>query len=299
MRYRWSIYQMEYSRNFLFRSGRRMEKVFQSVVDRTRRTLDVRTLRTIFGCKHRPHARRGGRASQVEVEVERPTYDLTVFKVHFGLLMLKIYTKGERVLRTEATVHNAKREFKRYGLDYFDEIARALREMVCRFLAALQSVDACWVGGETLDRLPEPSQLGNSRVAGVNLNLLRMRAVLQALLALSSSPRGFRVEHLAEQVRPILGEPYTARQASYDLRKLRGKGLVERLKNTRRYVVPADGVRTMAAVGLLRERVIKPILSGTLTRRGGYPKNEDPLNQHYRAIGAAMKNLFHELGLAT
>ena len=79
----------------------------------------------------------------MEVEVERPTYDLTVFKVHFGLLMLKIYTKGERVLRVEATVHNAKKEFDRYGLDYFDEIADALRQTVHRFLEVLRSVGAC------------------------------------------------------------------------------------------------------------------------------------------------------------
>jgi hypothetical protein len=40
--------------------------------------------------------------------IERPAYDLTLFKVHFGLLTLKGYTKGERVLRFEAIVHNTK-----------------------------------------------------------------------------------------------------------------------------------------------------------------------------------------------
>ena len=33
-------------------------------------------------------------------------YDLTIFKLHCGKLTLKIYTKGERVLRTEAVAHN-------------------------------------------------------------------------------------------------------------------------------------------------------------------------------------------------
>jgi hypothetical protein len=35
-------------------------------------------------------------------------YDLTVFKVHFGKLTLKAYTKGERVLRFEVVVHNVR-----------------------------------------------------------------------------------------------------------------------------------------------------------------------------------------------
>ena len=39
------------------------------------------------------------------------SYDLTVFKLHCGKLTLKIYTKGERVLRIEAVVHNT-RELK-------------------------------------------------------------------------------------------------------------------------------------------------------------------------------------------
>ena len=38
--------------------------------------------------------------------VETPTYDLTVFKVHYGAMTLKIYTKGARVLRVEVIVHN-------------------------------------------------------------------------------------------------------------------------------------------------------------------------------------------------
>jgi hypothetical protein len=299
MRYDWSVYQMEYSRNFLFSVGRIMEEVFQSVIDRTRRALDVRTIRTIFGRKHRPHRRRQGKQPRLEVEVERPTYDLTVFKVHFGLLMLKIYTKGERVLRVEATVHNAKKEFARYGLEYFDEIADALRQMVQRFLEVLRSVDACWVTDETLESLPEPSQVGASRLAGVDLNRKRIRTVMMAVVALSIDSRGFRVEQVAERVGQTLGQPYTSRQASYDLKKMRGKGLVEKLTGTRRYVCPADGLRTIMSAVVLRERVIKPILSGTVTRRRGRPpKSQDPLDRYYRALRETMEQLFHELGLA-
>ena len=40
--------------------------------------------------------------------IETPRYDLTLFKVHFGLLTLKGYTKGEHVLRFEAIVHNTR-----------------------------------------------------------------------------------------------------------------------------------------------------------------------------------------------
>jgi hypothetical protein len=41
------------------------------------------------------------KSTQWEVAVEKPAYNLTIFKLHCGKLTLKIYTKGERVLIPE------------------------------------------------------------------------------------------------------------------------------------------------------------------------------------------------------
>src|SRR6266851_563859 len=107
--YSYSVYQVEFSRNLLFRSGGQMEDLFQRMVDRTRARLDVPQLRSLFGAKKRPYRRsRRTSAPQLAVTLETPEYDLTVFKVHFGNLTLKAYTKGERVLRFEAIVHNTR-----------------------------------------------------------------------------------------------------------------------------------------------------------------------------------------------
>ncbi len=106
-RYQYSVYQLEYSRNLLFEVGGQMERVFDAVVDRARSRLDVPTLRKLFGTKQRPRNRQG-HPPRTGVVVETPRHDLTVFKAHFGLLTLKAYTKGERVLRFEAITHNAR-----------------------------------------------------------------------------------------------------------------------------------------------------------------------------------------------
>jgi hypothetical protein len=53
--YQYSVFQMEYSRNLLFRSGRQMEEIFQALIDRTRAPLDLDRIKTIFGDKYRPH----------------------------------------------------------------------------------------------------------------------------------------------------------------------------------------------------------------------------------------------------
>jgi hypothetical protein len=80
--------------------------------------LDLKTVRTILGGKHRPKYRsRKKRAAEWEVAVGRPTYELTIFKLHCGGLILKIYSKRERVLRIEVIVHNArhKQPSEQYG----------------------------------------------------------------------------------------------------------------------------------------------------------------------------------------
>jgi hypothetical protein len=53
--YQYSVFQMEYRRNLLFRSGRQMEEIFQALIDRTRAPLDLDRMKTIFGDKSRPH----------------------------------------------------------------------------------------------------------------------------------------------------------------------------------------------------------------------------------------------------
>ena len=137
-RYHFSNYQMKYSRNLIFEVGGHMEQVFQALIDRSRALLDLKTIKTIFGDKGRPKYRpRNMRTAEWEVAVERPTYDLTVFKLHCGKLTLKIYTKGERVPRIEAVAHNIREFHCGRLLGNFPEIVGRLRGMLEQFMEAL------------------------------------------------------------------------------------------------------------------------------------------------------------------
>src|SRR5665213_3922485 len=83
--YSYSVFQMEYSRNFLFQSDSRMEQIFQALIDRSRSPLDLDRVKTIFGDKKRPHhSTRKKNPTRWGVVVETPDYDVTVFKVHYG-----------------------------------------------------------------------------------------------------------------------------------------------------------------------------------------------------------------------
>jgi hypothetical protein len=127
-----------------------------------------------------------------------------------------------------ATVHNTRELRCRRGPDNFPEVTR-LADMAGRFATTLDCADIAFIADGTLDELPLPSQLGATRIGGIDLNKPRIRAALSAALALTAAPRGYTVAEFTARVRQTTGHSgYTIRQAAYDLRKLRGKGLADK-----------------------------------------------------------------------
>jgi len=303
-RYEYSCFQLEYSRNLLFVRGTVLEEVYQGLLDRTRRSLDVTTLKTIFGQKHRPHQRRqaGGPAPRIERVLDASAYDLTVFKVHWGRLTLKMYDKGARVLRIEVIAHRVRALRCGKRLEKLSIVLARLQQMVIDFLNVAPAAHVASLDAGALDALPQPTHRGTQRLAGVDIQKPRMRAVMAAVLALAPKPGGFTVGDLAEKTRALLGPgapPYTPRHAAYDLRKLRGKALVDHVGTTRRYQPQPPGIRTLAALVILREKIIKPVLAGAgRPKPGRPPKRVHPLDVHYENLQRELRRTFETLGLA-
>lgn len=298
-RYQFSVYQIEYSRNLIFKSGRELDEYYQSLIERIWPALDVPRLKTIFGRRNRPHLNAG---RQLEKRIEHTDYDLTVFKLKFGGLELKMYDKGARVLRIEMIARRM--DDLRCGrlLVRVPEMLAQMRETVANFLNVVQAVHRCQVGARQLDALPAPSACGAKRIAGVDLQKPRMQAVAAGVIALAAAPHGFTAEQLAAQTkrhRPRLRRKYGVRQAAYDLRKLRAKGLVKRIAKTRRYRVRKAAIKTLAGWFILREKVIKPVLAGVCRPRVGRPqKCPSVLDEHYRALQQQMHQTLAHLKIA-
>jgi hypothetical protein len=298
-RYGYSIYQAEYSRNLLFASGGQMEDLFDRILDRTRSRLDIPTLRVLFGLKNRPHSNRAAGPPAQEIVIEKPQYGLAWFRIRFGLLQLKAYTKGEHVLRLEATVHNTKQLRCRRSLENFPEIITRLAGMAERFATTLDCADITFLPDGSLDELPLPSRIGATRTGGIDLNKPRIRAALAAALALAAAPHGFTVAQFTAKAQHLNTHvDYTIRQGAYDLRKLRGKGLAVKPGRTRRYHIPPEAARTIAALLALRDQVIAPILAGVRSpRRGRKPAHWTRIDRDYETLRIGMQGLFNDLGI--
>jgi hypothetical protein len=216
--YQYSVFQLELSRNLLFLRGTTMNEVYQGLTDRTRAPLDLKQVKTIFGFSHRPHktAKRGRQAVQVVKAVEARSYDLTVFKVKWGNLTLKIYDKGGRVLRIEVVVHNVKDLRSGKILDKLPELLKRMREMLVRFLGTVQAAHVAFLDEGAFEHWSKPTKRGTRRLAGIDLNKARNRHVVDAVVALSTRPGGFTLAQVAEAVQQRAGrsiKAYTSRNA--------------------------------------------------------------------------------------
>jgi len=306
-RYKFSVWELEYSRNLLFRDGPLMDQVYQKLLDRTRGPLDLKALKTIFGVRHRQAKSKKQRPGRSEPEVSKEVqrlgeHDVTVFTIRWGNLVLKMYDKGERVLRIEVKVLNTKALKVGRLLEKLPQMLARMQEMLVRFLGVVQAAHVSFIDAGQFESWAEPSQRGQRRLAGMDLNKARNRAVVRGLVALSSAPEGFTVPELAEQVRQRLNcspEEYSSRRAAYDLAKARGKGLSERVPGRCRYQCQPRQLRTLCAYVVLREEVLKPLLAGVKTDRlHDPPKPMAPLDQQYVLLHTQMSRTFELLGLA-
>ena len=105
---------------------------------------------------------------------------------------------------------------------------------------------------------------------------------------------------MAIQIQQRLGvnaEEYRSRQAAYDLKKLRGKTLVRKIGRSHLYEAPAKGLRMLVALGLQREKVLKPVLRNR-NLDGRPPRSDNLIDRHSYNLRQEMRRLFRTLKIA-
>ena len=98
-------------------------------------------------------------------------------------------------------------------------------------------------------------------------------ALCQALCAFTHLPRGFRNRDLRTQVDALLGRPSTTAQMTYDLRRLRLKGLIHRIRGTHRYTATTYSLRTAFFSSKLYLRILRPNWAALLPDKDALPRS--------------------------
>ena len=177
---------------------------------------------------------------------------------------IKQYHKEGRALRTETTI-NDPRDF---GIGKRLSNLPALRRLgfqANRRLLDVQRISQdCALGEAAFHRVNGPVEVDGQRASGLRFADVAVQALLSALLVFRLLPRGFSARDLRDHWAPRLGKaPYalTPGQMTYQLRRLRLHGLIERIPGTHRYRVTREGGRPALFCTRTYNRLLRPGLA--------------------------------------
>ena len=122
-------------------------------------------------------------------------------------------------------------------------------------------------------------------------------AVMAAIVGFTHLLAGFDNAALVRLVATLIDAPYTSRQATYDLRRLRRKGLIIRLPGRHRYQLTPLGRRVAVLFTKAYGRVLAPGLAALDPRLPEELSRRSPLATAWRQLDRTLDTFIDE-GLA-
>lgn len=146
----------------------------------------------------------------------------------------------------------------------------------------------------TFEEVTRPSDIDGLHAPGLRFGDRRVMAVLAAIVGFAHLVAGFDNRQLTELVATLLDGPYTSRQATYDLRRLRRKGLIERLPHTNRYQLTPLGRRVAVLFTKAHGRVLAPGLAWLDPGLPDGVSQRSPLAKAWRQLDKTLNDFIAE-----
>src|SRR5215813_3340451 len=208
---------------------------------------------------------------------------------------LKQYFKEGRGCRTEGTFRNPKDFDVNKGLSNLPYLQKIGREINRRLLEVERVSHNRGLSGDSIQRVVQPTVTENGEKApALKFGQPRVMALLLALTMFQHLIDGFHNRDLRNLVANLLGvttEQYTASQMTYDLRRLRLKGLIFRPPRTNRYFVTPYGWKVARLFSRLEARVFRPAMAMFTTNDAVQPF---PLRRALDGVDSQLDRLIYD-----
>ena len=258
LKYYISMLQMEYARTQLWKKASDGLAFFEQVI---RENIDLgrpEKVGVIFNKRIMPSTRRNHRfMSRVF------TYGaIPVFNIFYKSNKLKQYHKEGRALRSELTINHAP-DFgagKTLNTENFNILREVGKQTINRLIRVETLCQDPLVSAERIGAIESAAEVAGRRVSPLPRSNNRVRALFSALVACHLISRGFRNRDLRVRVAHLLGkdpEEITTNQMTYDLRRLRGHGIVTKVEGTHRYEVTEEGLHLALFISRVEQRVYR------------------------------------------
>lgn len=287
--HRLSVWQVEISRTQVFDDPLRGREFFEAVI---KENLDLGRpdrVQLIFDRKIIGSTPGRFRTRVIEAGVNPHLY------IEYKKSLVKQYFKQGRALRTETIINDPKDFGVRMGLSNLPFLQHIGREVNRRLLDVQRVSHNCHLSQQSLERVVQPTVTQDGqRAPGLRFGQPRTLALLAALTSFVPNAFGFRHRDLRPRVADLLGTDYSSSQMSYDLRRLRLKGMIWRVPNSHRYLLTPYGRKVALFLTRLHARVFRPALAAldpTLPI-------SSPLAQALAQVEQEIQNLIYDANLA-
>jgi hypothetical protein len=207
---------------------------------------------------------------------------------------LKQYFKEGRGCRTEGTFRNPNDFGVNKGLANLPYLQQIGRQINRRLLEVERVSHNSGLSGDSIQRVVQPAVTEDGKkVPGLKFGQPRVMALLLALTMFHHLIDGFRNCDLRQQVADLLGvtlNDYSPGQMTYDLRRLRLKGLIYRPPKTNRYFVTPYGWKVARLFSRLEARVFRPAMAMFTANEAVLPF---PLRQSLDRVDAELDLLIY------
>jgi hypothetical protein len=257
LRREYSLNQVEYCRNFLFRRNFPIHKIFERSCELGLFRLTADKIAQIFGV--RKHKRIRGKMHSM---LEKLDHGHHVLRVYCKSLLARMYEKFATFLRLEICVNRLKDLGLNKGLENLGVLRQKLVEVTDRLAGFEADLLNVHVDFPLFQRLALPIQVGRCKIPGIKIQDTRMVRLMEVLLHGGSQLCGWRTSQIHEAIRAAFGlsaQAYTLTQLRYDLRKMKGHGLLERDGRRYCYRLTEKGKRVAAMFVLFHQRICGPL----------------------------------------
>ena len=205
---------------------------------------------------------------------------------------VKQYLKGGRALRVETVINKPSDLGLLSRLQHLPELIDRARGVNQRLLMIERAGQSCAIGSALFERIHKPYNREGHRAGALRFGDLRAMALAGALCCVLPAVTGFTNKSLRGLVAGLLGQDYSASKMSYDLRRLRLHGLIQRLPRSNTYILTGEGIRVAVFYTKLQNRLLRPLLDADK------PPARIEIRRALKTLESAIKEYVHNARLA-
>ena len=293
----YAISQIEYCRNFIFKRNFPIHKLFERGCELGLWRLTAHKITEIFGA--RLHRRLPGKLATVIDQIEHGHH---VFRAYFKHAFLKQYEKFATFLRNELCSNNLNDFGLKKGLDNLDAVRQTFKVITSRFAGFQAQWLNVHVDFPLLQRIALPITIGSVRYPGIKIHDRRVIRLLEVLLHGGTHVGGWTAKQIHQAVRTTFDlseRSYGLNQLRYDLRKLKGHGLLERDGSRYAYRLTPKGVQVALLFLFFHKRLCGPLANSRFHHRPDpQHRPNSRLEAAYHRADKAIQNIVDLLAAA-